>query len=451
MSDFPALPADFRIGAATAAYQIEGAHDRDGRAPSIWDDFVRRPGKIADGSSGATATGHYDRLEEDLDLMAALGLEVYRFSISWSRVMPEGRPNPAGLAFYDRLIDGLIARGISPMPTLFHWDMPLDLHQRHGGWRGRDTAAHFADYAAAMMRHFGDRVPRFITLNEPWEHAYLGYAAGEHAPGEKRLWNFPKVIHHQLLGHGRALEAMRAERSGVELGITLSMTPIEPVTPADEAAAARLNEFVNFITYDAVFRGAYPADLWRRLRFIRPHVGPDDMRIISGKVDFVGLNNYSRAPGIRRWWMPFIGADSPREKPAAREYVRDGVQFTTMGWEVCPDAIGQCLRWIRERYGNPPTWITENGIALADAPDGAGRVEDPLRIAYLRAHMGEAEKALAEGSDLRGYLVWSLMDNFEWALGQSKRFGLIHVDYPSLTRRIKASGHWIRDLIEAKS
>lgn len=448
----PPFPRDFLFGAASAAYQIEGAAARDGRGPSVWDAFCARRGKIADGTSGAIATAHYDRMEADLDLIADLKLQAYRFSISWPRVMPEGTGavNLQGLDFYDRLVDGLLARGVIPVPTLYHWDMPLALYRNKGGFFSRDVAEPMGDYARVVSARLGDRVTRWITLNEPWEHGFLGHCSGEHAPGNRRPWSFMQVMHHQLLGHGHMVQAIRAERPAAEVGLTVSINPIHPASDskADQKAAERLNRFCNAVCLDPVLKGAHNADLMRRFRLFSPQIAEQDMALISTPVDFIGINNYSRHLAKARWWMPFMQAESPAEAPRDDGFEKDGTEYTAMGWEIYPHSLGEALKFLREGYDNPPVYVTENGIALGDVvSDGA--VHDTKRIAFLEAMLGQLHQALDAGSDLRGYFVWSLTDNFEWALGLTKRFGLIHVDYETQSRTPKDSALWYRNVITA--
>lgn len=448
-----AFSGDFVWGAATAAYQIEGAIETDGKGKSIWDIFTAIPGKIADGTNGVIACDHYDRLEQDLDLIAELGLTAYRFSVAWSRIFPAGKGelNQSGLDFYSRLVDGLLARNVQPFPTLFHWDMPQAIYEENGGFMARDTASYFADYADAVTRSLGDRVKSWITLNEPWEHAFMGHIEGVHAPGVQRFDMYLPLIHHQLLGHGLAMQAIRASQPAADVGITLSLTPVHPGEDTDEhrAAAGRLNEFINFVTLDPVFRGAYPTDLWARMDGFHPEIGKDDMTLISAQLDFVGVNTYQRIFGEPSADIPFLQAtEAHGEKPRETEFYKDGTLYTTMGWEVYPDSLGEVLGWIRNDYGNPSVYITENGIALDDK-NIDGRIQDTLRTEYLENHIAQVQSAMSEGSDIKGYFVWTLMDNFEWAVGCEKRFGIVHTDFSNLTRTIKDSGYWYRNLIKA--
>ncbi len=446
------LPGDFVFGSATAAYQIEGAVNEDGRGPSIWDAFSHRPGNIADGTNGDMACDHYHRLDADLDLIASLNHQAYRFSIAWPRVMPQGvgAVNTKGLDFYDRLVDGLLERGIMPFPTLFHWDMPQALYAAKGGFKSRDVAYHFADYAGVVAERLGDRVKNWITLNEPWEHAFFGYVEGWHAPGEKKIWRFLPVIHHLLLGHGLATQAIRDRWSDAKVGTTISYTPAHATRSGSKHEEARqlLNEILNFVTTDALFKGKYPEKLWRKFWFGRPKIRPGDMEIISRPVDFLGVNYYSCVKmHYERFAIPFgIKIEDAFKTPPQKEQARDGARFTTMGWRVEPEGLGEVLGWLRERYGNPPIYVTENGMALDDRLVD-GHVHDQWRIDYIRDHLGAVQGAMSKGSDVRGYFVWSLFDNFEWALGNQKRFGMVHVNFDDFTRTPKDSALWYGELI----
>lgn len=446
------FPEDFVFGTATAAYQIEGAVNEDGRGPSIWDEFSHKKGKIFQDQNGDVTCDHYHRYAEDVALMRELGVNAYRLSLSWSRIIPEGTGavNQKGLDFYRRLLDSLLEAQITPYVTLFHWDMPLKLHQRYGGFQNRQAALDFADYAQVVARELGDRISHFITLNEPWEHCVLGHFLGDHAPGLKKPWNYWKIMHHQLLGHAMAMERIRNTCPDAIVGITVSQLPIHPLTDRDKdhRAAAVGNEFMNFITLDPLVKGHYPEDLSRRLRLFAPKVGADDMTRINAPVDFIGINNYQREFARHTWLVPFLNAwIEGGGEVAEGDFVKDGVQYTSMGWEVYPEAIYEALKWLQDDYGNPTVMITENGAAFEDVVvDGV--VDDPKRISYLEAYMGQVKRAMDEGANITGYFAWSLMDNFEWATGYSKRFGLIHVNYETQQRIIKSSGRWYHDLIK---
>lgn len=446
------FPKDFVFGTATAAYQIEGAVNEDGRGPSIWDEFSHKKGKIFQGQNGDVACDHYHRYQEDVSLMGELGVNAYRMSLSWSRILPEGTGaiNQKGLDHYRRELDALLEANITPYVTLFHWDMPLALHRRYGGFQSRQAAFDFADYAEVVARELGDRINHFITLNEPWEHCVMGHFMGEHAPGYKRPWTYWKVMHNQLLGHVLGMERIRDICPGATVGITTSQTPAHPASDRakDHRAAAVANDFLNFITLDPLLKGHYPEDLARRLRLFAPKIGSDDMAKISAPVDFIGINNYQREFARHTWLVPFlntwiIGGTGGAE----RDFVKDGVQHTSMGWEVYPEAIYEVLKWLQDDYGNPTVMITENGAAFEDTVVN-GEVDDPKRIAYLDGYINQVKRAMDEGADITGYFAWSLIDNFEWAAGFAKRFGLIHVDHQTQQRIIKNSGRWYADLIK---
>ena len=445
------FPPDFVFGVATAAYQVEGAVAEDGRGPSIWDEFTHRAGKIHQNQNGDVACDHYHRYPEDIALMQEMGLDAYRLSLSWSRIIPEGAGavNQKGLDYYRRLLDALLEAGITPYVTLFHWDMPLELHRRYGGFQGRQAAYDFADYAGIVARELGDRIGHFITLNEPWEHCMMGHFLGEHAPGVRKPWNYWKIMHHQLLGHALGMERIREVRPDAVVGITTSQLPVHPLTDRekDHRAAAVANEFMNFITLDPLLKGHYPEDLSRRLRWFAPDFGGDDLERISAPLDFVGINNSQREFARHSALMPFLKAWVVGSgKVSDRDYVKDGVQYTSMGWEVYPESIYEALKWLQDDYGNPTVMITENGAAFEDeVVDGV--VDDHRRVAYLDAYLAQVKRAMDEGANVTGYFAWSLMDNFEWATGYSKRFGLVHVDYETQKRTIKNSGRWYGDLV----
>lgn len=443
MNDSPArllaqrFPADFIWGAATSAYQIEGAVNADGRGPSIWDEFCRLPGAIADGSSGEVACDHYHRLESDLDLMQRLGIPAYRFSIAWPRVRPDGGriDNEQGLAFYDRLVDGLLSRGIQPFATLYHWDLPARLQRERGGWTDRSTAEAFADYAATVALRLGDRVSSFTTHNEPWVTAALGHEMGVFAPGIRSRAAAMQVSHHLLLSHGLAAQAVRAARAGLTVGIVLNLSPIYPASdaPAD-VAQARLDDGLLVRWYiDALLSGHYPEDVLQ-------HVGPDsprvlggDMRCIAQPLDYLGINFYGpMISGTTRRWIP----------------AREGAPVTAMGWEVSPRDLTRLLVRLHRDYPLPPLYIAENGAAYDDRLVN-GEVNDEPRRAYLESHLHAVADALDQGVDLRGYFVWSLLDNFEWSHGLAKRFGIVHVDYDTLERVPKRSALWYSDLLRS--
>ncbi len=447
MSDleFPQFPPGFAWGVATAAYQIEGAVAEDGRTDSVWDVFCRQPGVIRDGHTGDVADDHYHRWEEDVALMAGLGIDAYRFSIGWPRVQPggTGKANAAGLDFYDRLTDGLLARGITPMPTLFHWDLPQELEEV-GGWLARDTAARFAEFASLTADRLADRIDTWITLNEPFVVMAFGYALGMHAPGKALMLGALPTAHHQLLGHGLATAALRSAGAR-RVMITNNYSPIWPASgsTADMAAAQAFDALQNRLFTDPVLFGSYPNlsafDLGPAgLEFVRD----GDLEIISAPIDGLGVNYYMPT---RVSALP----DSPL--PFQMEPI-DGYPVTAFGWPVIPAGLTELLVRLRDRYGDrlPPVYVTENGCSVADEPGPDGTVDDQFRIGYLDGHIRAVADAISAGVDVRGYLTWSMMDNFEWSEGYHQRFGLVHVDYTTLRRTPKSSYAWYRDVIAAQ-
>lgn len=429
------FPAGFVWGAATSAYQIEGAVAEEGRGPSIWDTFCRVPDAIADGSNGDVACDHYHRWPEDLDIVASLGVDAYRFSIAWSRVQPDGSGawNERGLDFYDRLVDGMLARGLAPYATLNHWDLPQALQDK-GGWGERETVHRFVEYARHMQRRLGDRVRSIATHNEPWVAAVLGHQTGVFAPGLKSRALAMQVAHHLLLSHGLALQALRADGCRAELGLVLNLAPMHPATdtPADRDKARIEDGLLRRWYLDPVVHGRYPADALAALGADAPQVQPGDMAAIAQPVDFVGVNYYSRS---------VVSAGAPRDAKAV------GCEVTAMGWEVYPEGLTELLVGLHRDYPGLPLLITENGAAFDDlAIDG--RVEDIARVQYLQRHVAAVADAIAQGVPVRGYFVWSLLDNFEWSSGYVKRFGIVHVDYATQRRTLKASAHWYRDFVE---
>jgi beta-glucosidase len=436
------FPEGFLWGAATSAYQIEGHPLADGAGPSIWHRFSHNPGRVANGDTGDLACDHYRRYPQDLDLMAGLGLGAYRFSVAWGRVLPEGRGavNPKGLDFYRRLVDRLLELGIRPMVTLYHWDLPAALHDR-GGWLSPDSPAWFADYAQVLFRALDDRVPFWATLNEPWVIAVPGYLSGELAPGHRDLYEAPRVAHHLLLAHAEAVSAYRS-LGRHRIGLAVNLEPQHPAfaTPEDRAAAARRDAFVNRWFLDPILLGTYPTELPVLFGPAWPEGTERDLGRIRTRTDFIGVNYYSR--GVVR-------ADPEARPLGARTLSLPGVPRTAMGWEVYPQGLAETLLWLKDRYDNPPLYITENGAAFDDPPPMDGEVQDPDRVEYLRAHLCSAREAIAQGVDLRGYFAWSLLDNFEWACGYEKRFGLIQVDRVAQTRTPKASARFYRDVVRS--
>jgi beta-glucosidase len=447
------FPEGFVWGAATAAFQIEGGDPADGRGRSIWDTFCATPGTILDGSDGLVACDHYHRWEADLDLLAELGLGAYRFSLAWPRVMPAGRGsvNDVGLAFYDRLVDGMLERGIEPYATLYHWDLPQAL-QDAGGWLNRDTAYRFAEYAALVQHRLGDRVRSWSTLNEPWCSAYLGHASGEHAPGRRDQAEAVRAAHHLLLGHGLAAEALHGGRRPASVGIVLNMYDVTPVSdsPADLDAVRRIDGQQNRWYLDAVLTGSYPQDVVADFaRFTdMSFVEDGDFAVISSRLDWLGVNYYSSFE-VRGLDAPGPVVEGARPTPWIGcedvELVDRGLPRTHMGWDVVPEGLSKTLFRVSRDYDAPPLYVTENGSAYEDVVvDGA--VHDVERIAYLEAHLAACHDALADGVDLRGYFAWSLLDNFEWAWGYSRRFGIVRVDFDTQQRTLKDSARRYADI-----
>jgi beta-glucosidase len=444
------FPEGFLWGTATAAYQIEGAAFQDGRGPSIWDTFSHTPGKTLNGETGDISCDHYNRWREDVKLIQELGLTAYRFSISWPRVLPQGagQPNERGLDFYDRLVDELQAANITPFVTLYHWDLPQALQDR-GGWANRDTVNAFASYADLVARRLGDRVGHWITHNEPWVAAFAGHYHGRHAPGIQDLRTALQVSHHLLLSHGRAVPALRDRRPDTRVGITLNLAPARPASPtlADRAAARLHDGYLNRWFLDPLFGRGYPADMLTFYGDEAPRATAEDLKAIAAPIDFLGVNYYS--PGIVR-------AVSSEVEPlgfsvlSGADLAARGHEVTEMGWSVVPDGLAELLERVHRDYSPGAIYITENGAAFNDQVMN-GVVNDWQRIAYLRRHLLAAHKAIASGVPLRGYFVWSLVDNFEWALGYGKRFGLIYVDYPTQARVPKASATWYRSVIAANA
>jgi beta-glucosidase len=422
------FPDGFEVGVSTAAYQIEGAATEDGRGVSIWDTFSHTPGRTLGGDTGDVACDHYHRWAQDLDLMAGLGVAAYRFSISWPRIQPDGsgEPNPLGLDFYDRLVDGLLARGIAAVPTLFHWDLPQALEDQ-GGWLSRETSFRFAEYAGIVAQRLGDRVQRWITLNEPIVHMAQGYAFGSHAPGRTLGFEALPVAHHQLLGHGLATSALRAH-GAAQVMITNNCTPVWPASDGepDQAAAMIYDGFHNRLFNDPVLLGKYPDFLGQLLE---PVIHDGDLATIRTKIDALGVNYYNPTR---------IGAPTQDELPFDMKAI-DEYPTTAFGWPVVPDGLHELLTGLQSTYGDdlPPVYITENGCS---AEDGTA---DQFRIDYLDGHLGAVRRAIADGVDVRGYYVWSLLDNFEWAEGYSQRFGLVRVDFDTQERTPKDSYHWL--------
>jgi beta-glucosidase len=432
------FPEGFIWGAATASYQIEGAAAEDGRSSSIWDDFCKLPGRVRDGQSGREACNHYHMWEADLDLMAELGLKAYRFSVAWPRVVPGGMGavNPKGLDFYERLVDGLLERGIQPFATLYHWDLPCTLEAK-GGWRNRDTAQAFADYSATVAARLGDRVAAWATFNELHCVVDLGHRSGEHAPGAREPEQvIRQLTHHLLLGHGLAVRAVRAATPGARVGLVHNPGPSIPISETCEHIEAARQWFIskNGWMMEPLFRGQYPADEWERLADAVPRVADGDLAIINEPLDFLGLNVYGAT---------IVRGPEPQEIPHS-----PGFPASDMGWAITPDCVYWIVRHCAELYPVPrEIYITENGCACADQVDQRGEVNDTARIEYLKGHIRAIHRATVERLPLKGYFVWSLMDNFEWGFGYTKRFGIVHVAYETQKRTPKMSAHWYSQVI----
>jgi beta-galactosidase len=447
------FPEDFVWGTATASYQIEGAVAEDGRGPSIWDTFSHTPGKIADRATGDVAVDHFHRYPEDISLLAGLGMNSYRFSIAWPRIFPAGTGtvNQAGLDFYRRLAETCLDNGITPYATLYHWDLPQPLEDR-GGWLNRDTSSAFRDYAATTYEALGDVINDWITLNEPWCSAFLGYASGVHAPGKTDGAEAMKAVHHLLLGHGMAIQAMRASRQTDRLGVTLNLYSVRPASDSelDREAARRSDGLSNRLFLDPVLLGRYPNDVLQdtgTLEWFGNHA--DDLDTISAPIDFLGINYYSRhtvaGPADGVFADPSLASASPGSERT--QTVETGAPKTEMGWEIHPDGLVDVVAMVHARAPRLSIFITENGAAYPDFPDSDGNINDEDRRRFFQVHIDACADALAQGLPLKGYFAWSLMDNFEWAFGFSRRFGLVYVDYATQQRTVKASGLWFRDFL----
>lgn len=437
------FPEGFLWGAATAAYQVEGAWNEDGKGPSIWDTFSHTPWKITNGDTGDVACDHYHRWREDILLMKELGLRAYRLSVSWPRVLPKGKGhvNNKGLDFYKRLIDALTEADIKPFVTLYHWDLPQALEDK-GGWPNRDIADCFADYAKVMFDALGDKVEGWCTLNEPICTAFLGYNDGVFAPGRNGLGTALAAAHTQLLGHGKAVAAYRASGACGRIGVVCNLAHVMPASKseADAAACERQEAYENRWYLDPVFGKGYPRVLveWYGKEMVKVAAG--DMETIAAPIDFFGLNYYSGKSVSANPGGGFL-------KTSSRDLEADGTHKTDMNWGVWPSGLYHLLMWLKRDYGNLPIYVTENGMANVDAPDKAGEVNDDARIDFLKRHFAAAQRAIKDGARLEGYFVWSLMDNFEWAQGYSKRFGIVYVDYATQRRILKKSARWYARVI----
>ena len=435
------FPDGFLWGAATSAYQIEGSPLADGAGPSIWHRFSHSAGRTANGETGDVACDHYRRYADDVALMRELGLNAYRFSISWSRVLPNGRGrvNAAGIDFYDSLVDALLDAGIMPNVTLYHWDLPAALDDR-GGWLNPDIPEWFAEYARVVFDRLDDRVPMWSTLNEPWVITDGGYLQGVLAPGHRNLFEAPIVTHHLLRAHAAAVETYRASGKN-RIGIVVNLEPkyAASESEADRAATRRADAYMNRQYLDPVLLGCYPNELREVFGEAWTDQASTDLQYLKQPIDFVGVNYYTRSVtryDASQWPLRASRVDQPRNA------------YTETGWEVYPDGLTDTLKWVTERYGRIPLYVTENGAAFYDPPQAIdGRVDDPLRVAYYKSHLRAAHAALCQGVDLRGYFAWSLLDNYEWSLGYSKRFGLVHVDYATQKRTPKASARFYSQVI----
>jgi beta-glucosidase len=438
------FPNDFLWGCATSAYQIEGSPLADGAGASIWHRFAHTPNRVTDGDVGDVACDHYRRYASDVDLMRDLGMQAYRFSIAWGRVLPEGvgRVNVAGLDFYDRLVDRLLANGIQPMATLYHWDLPAALDDK-GGWLNRDSADWFVEYAQLMYRKLDDRVRYWCTLNEPWVVTDGGYLHGTMAPGHRSAFEAPRASHNLMRAHGAAVQAYRAFGGRNQIGLVVNIEPKYAASQSAEdlAAVKRAEAYMNRQYLDPALLGSYPSELEAVFGEAWPDFPSSDFDHIKQKIDFIGVNYYTRS----------VTKNDPAVWPVRASSVRQKQHsHTETGWEVYAQGLTDTLLWIKNRYGNPPLYITENGAAFFDPPQVEGKLlDDPLRIDYLRKHIRAVQTAIQEGADIRGYFVWSLLDNFEWAHGFSKRFGIVHVNYETLERTPKASARLYSEIIRS--
>jgi beta-glucosidase len=437
------FPKNFLWGSATAAYQVEGSPLADGAGPSIWHRFVRRPGLVLNGDTGDVACDQYRRWPQDIALMRELGMQAYRFSVSWSRIFPEGKgaANAAGLDHYERLVDGLLEAGIEPLCTLYHWDLPAALSDL-GGWVNRDIAGWFADYATAMFRRLDGRVKSWATLNEPWVVTDGGYLHGALAPGHRDVFETPLASHNLLRSHGAAVKAYRAEGAHA-IGIVVNIEPKYPATESAEDAAAvrRAHAYMNRQYLDPIFFGRYPAEMAEIFGEAWPVFPADDFALIRQPIDWLGVNYYTRA---------VTAHDETNWPQKVRTVRQEGAVYSDTGWEVYPEGLTDTLVWVKESYGDMPIYVTENGSAFPDPEEAAdGRIEDKERMAYLRTHVQACSDAIRKGVDLRGYMAWSLLDNLEWSLGYSKRFGIVHVDFKTQKRTVKDSGKLYADIIRS--
>ncbi len=431
----------FIWGAATASYQIEGAWDEDGKGESIWDRFSHTPGNVFQGDKGDIACDHYHRWREDVVLMKELGLMAYRFSIAWPRILPAGgtKINQAGVDFYTRLVDALLEAGIMPFVTLYHWDLPQFLEDE-GGWPKRQVVDAFVQYTEIITRALGDRVKNWITVNEPWVSAFVGYRDGVHAPGKTDLGEAMAAAHHLLLAHGQALPVIRGNSPGAKVGIALNFTPQEPASPsiADRKKATWIDGYINRWFLDPLAGRGYPQDIVNGFANVMDYVQPGDMDIISAPVDFLGVNYYTRN---------IVRADTVSELENSSPTVLRGDEITEMDWEVYPEGLYNLLQRLHFDYAFTAIHITENGAAYPDELNSDGQVEDPARLSYIKRHLEMVYNAIQIGVPVKGYFVWSLMDNFEWSFGYSKRFGIVYIDFQTQKRVPKASAKWYQAVV----
>lgn len=439
------FPEQFLWGTGTYAYQVEGAATEEGRGESIWDRFCATPGKVLNHESGLVACDHYHRYREDVHLLKALGMRAYCCSVAWPRIMPDGtgKVNLRGLDFYDRLIDAILEAGIEPFVTLYHWDLPQALQDRAGGWFSRETAWAFADYTDRVSRRLGDRVRNWLTLNEPAVTAFDGNESGVHAPGLQDTRLAWQTSHHFLLAHGLAVPILKANgRADTRVGITLNFTALHPATSSleDLEAVRFLDGKLHRWFLDPIFRGEYPADILNRLGELIPKMEPGDLAIIAQPLDYLGAKYYTRSIISHRAWKSgtIIDFEVIHEETA---------EYTDLGWEVYPQGLYEILTRLHYEYAHPEIYVIENGAAFPDIVSSDGCIHDPRRISFLREHLLQAHAAVVDGVPLRGYFAWSLIDNFEWSFGYSKRFGIVYVDYPTQQRIIKESGYWYRNVI----
>jgi beta-glucosidase len=437
------FPESFLWGVATSAYQIEGAHDEDGKGPSIWDRFTRWEAHILNGDNGDVACDHYHRYREDVALLRTLGIPAYSLTLAWTRILPEGRwpVNRKGLSFYSRLVDELLEAEIQPVCTLFHWDLPQALEDA-GGWPSRETADYFAEYARVVFDHLGDRVRVWATHNEPWVCAFLGYAHGVHAPGRCDYTLAYQAAHHLLLSHGKAVQVFRQGGYSGKIGLILNLNGLVPATDREEDAAAtrRVHDETHAMFLDPVFKGTYPQTLFDYIGPHQPRVHADDLAIIHQPIDFFGLNYYNT--DLVSFDL-FGGLNKARLTPLSSS----GWGRTEMGWGIHPAGLANEVLYLKENYGNPYLYVTENGCATPDVPDDAGFVNDGERIRFLQAHLQALHQSIRDGANVHGYFVWTIFDNFEWERGYSRRFGLVHVNRSTQRRTPKQSAHWYRDVI----